>query len=109
MAEFLSLSVGVSNITASWDGRNDRLSLQGSASATVDNFEAALGALQLQTVRFKDDSTRTISVRPNVAGDVLKEGFLCTRSEGRGVSQGASFECAWFFEEIGHCGVDIWC
>ena len=34
-----------------------------------------MGALQLQTVRFKDDSTRTISVRPNVAGDVLKKDF----------------------------------
>ena len=75
VAEFLSLSGSVSNITATWDAGNDRLSLQGSASATVGNFEAALGALQLQTVRFKDDSTRTISVSPNVAGDVPKKDF----------------------------------
>ena len=73
--EFLSLSGSVSNITATWDETKDRLSLQGSLLATVGNFEAALGALQLQTVRFKDDSTRTISVRPNVAGDVPKKDF----------------------------------
>ena len=34
-----------------------------------------MGALQLQTVRFKDDSTRTISVRPNSFGDVPKKDF----------------------------------
>ena len=73
--EVLSLSIGVSNITVTWDAVNDRLSLQGSASATVGHFEAALAALQLQTVRFKDDSTRTISVSPNVAGDVPKKDF----------------------------------
>ena len=73
--EVLSLSAAAPNITATWDAVNNRLSLQGSASATVGHFEAALAALQLQTVRFKDDSTRTISVSPNVAGDVPKKDF----------------------------------
>ena len=73
--ESLSLSGSVSNITATWDTVNDRLSLQGSVSATVGHFEAALRALQLQTVRFKEDSYRKISVRPNVAEDVPKKEF----------------------------------
>ena len=73
--ESLSLSAGASNITATWDAVNDRLSLQGNASATVSDFEAALGALQLQTVRFKEDSYRTISVRPNISGDVPNKDF----------------------------------
>ena len=73
--ESLSLSGSVTNITATWDGTNDRLSLQGDASATVGNFEAALAALQLQTVRFKEDSYRTISVRPNINVDVPKKDF----------------------------------
>ena len=73
--EVLSLSAGAPNITATWDAVNDRLSLQGDASATVGNFEAALAALQLQTVRFKEDSYRTISVRPNLSGDVPKKDF----------------------------------
>ena len=41
--EVLSLSGSVSNITATWDAGNDRLSLQGSASATVGNFEVGFG------------------------------------------------------------------
>ena len=73
--ESLSLSAGASNITAIWDAVNDRLSLQGNASATVSDFEAALGALQLQTVRFEEDSYRTISVRPNISGDVPNKDF----------------------------------
>ena len=73
--EVLSLSAGAPNITATWDAVNDRLSLQGDASTTVGHFEAALEALQLQTVRFKEDSYRTISVSPNVAGGVPKRDF----------------------------------
>ena len=71
--ESLSLSGSVPNITAIWNGQI--LSLLGNASTTVANFEAALGALQLQTVRFKEDSYRTISVRPDIAGDVLQKDF----------------------------------
>ena len=73
MEESLSLFAGASNITATWGAVNDRLSLQGNASATVSDFEAALGALQLQTVRFKEDSYRT--VRPNISGDVPNKDF----------------------------------
>ena len=75
MEESLSLSGSVSNITVTWDAVNDRLSLQGNASVRASDVEAALAALQLQTVRFKDDSYRTISISPNVAEDVLKKDF----------------------------------
>ena len=71
--ESLSLSGSVPNIAATWNGQI--LSLLGDSSTTVADFEAALGALQLQTVRFKEDSYRTISVRPDVAGDVLQKDF----------------------------------
>ena len=71
--ESLSLSGSVPNIAATWDGQI--LSLRGNASATVADFEAALGALQLQTVRFKEDSYRTISVRPDVSTDIPKKVF----------------------------------
>ena len=71
--ESLSLSASVPNIAATWDGHI--LSLQGDSSTTVANFEAALGALQLQTVRLKEDGYRTISVRPNLSGDVLQKDF----------------------------------
>ena len=71
--ESLSLSGSVPNIAATWDG--DILSLLGNPSATVADFEAALGALQLQTVRLKEDSYRTISVRPDITGDVPKKDF----------------------------------
>ena len=98
VAEFLSLSAVVSNITATWDGTNDRLSLQGSAYATVGNFEAALQALQLQTVRFKEDSYRTVSVGP--FRRCSQEGILCTRGESRGVVPGAFSRCARFSGNI---------
>ena len=71
--ESLSLSGSVPNIAAIWDGHI--LSLLGDSSTTVADFEAALGALQLQTVRLKEDSYRTISVRPDITGDVPKKDF----------------------------------
>ena len=74
VAEALSLSVNVPNITVAWDG-SGILSLSGSSSATRANFEAALAALQLQTVRFKDDSYRTISIHPDITEDVPKKNF----------------------------------
>ena len=80
--EALSLSVDdVPNITVAWDGSkilldgSGILSLWGSTSATRANFEAALAALQLQTVRFKDDSDRTISIHPDITEDVPKKNF----------------------------------
>ena len=85
VGEVLFLSGGVSNITVIWDAVNNRLFLQGNTSATVGNFEAALGALQLQTVRFKEDSYRTISVRPDIFIDVPRKDFYA-----REVKVGAS-------------------
>ena len=80
--EALSLSVDdVPNITVAWDPSkilldgSGILSLWGSTSATRANFEAALAALQLQTVRFKDDSYRTISIHPDITEDVPKKNF----------------------------------
>ena len=80
--EALSLSVDdVPNITVAWDPSkilldgSGILSLWGSSSATRANFEAALAALQLQTVRFKDDSYRTISIHPDITEDVPKKNF----------------------------------
>ena len=102
--EALSLSTGVSSITAVWDGRT--LSLQSSGSATVDDFVAALGALQLQTVRFKDDSYRTISVRPDLSGDVPKKDFYVREVKVEASPREPLFERAWFCEDIDHCGAE---
>ena len=70
-------SVPDSKIVVKWDPDTWRLSLAAvsSGSAARADFQAVLNALQLQTVHFGQVSHRTISVRPELSGDVLKQEF----------------------------------
>ena len=74
------LSVGThgvsdSKIAVKWDAENGRLSLQGTTSARRADFQAVLNALQLRTVHFGQVSHRTISVGPELPGDISKKEF----------------------------------
>ena len=72
-----SHGVGSDKIVVSWDAVNWRLSLAAasSGSAARADFQAVLNAVQLQTVHFGQVSHRTISVLPDVPGDVSRKEF----------------------------------
>ena len=72
-----SHGVGSDKIVVSWDAVNWRLSLAAasSGSAARADFQAVLNAVQLQTVHFGQVSHRTISVLPDVPGDVPRKEF----------------------------------
>ena len=72
-----SHGVASSKIVVSWDPDTWRLSLAAvsGGNATRADFQAILNALQLQTVHFGQVSHRTISVSPELSGDVFKKEF----------------------------------
>ena len=76
---FLKDNHRTTTITSSWSWNKDTnigiLSLQSDGTATPDDFQAALNALALRTVRFAGASARTISVRPDVAAEVPQKDY----------------------------------
>ena len=64
-----------------WDADNWRLALQGSDTATQDDFRAVLGSLQMKTVPFGRVSHRTISVQPDVRTSVVRAGYYLREVE----------------------------
>ena len=76
--EYLSVGthgVADSKISVSWDADNWRLALQGSDTATQDDFRDVLRALQLQTVHSAQISHRTILVKPDISVSVARAAY----------------------------------
>ena len=59
-------------IRVSWDAGSNKLSLQGTSSAVVGDFQAVLAKLQLQTVFFGENSYRSVLVTPNISASVSR-------------------------------------
>ena len=76
---FLEDGHDIASITSSWSWNKDTnigiLSLRSDGTATVDDFQAALNALALRTVRSGSASIRTISVRPDIAAEVPQKDY----------------------------------
>ena len=77
--EELFLKAGIASIEDSWSWDSVTgigiLSLQSNGAATADHFQTVLDALALRTVRSASASARTISVRPDAAGDIEKKDY----------------------------------
>ena len=76
--EYLSVGthgVADSKIAVSWDADNWRLALQGSDTATQDDFRDVLRVLQLQTVHSDQTSHRTILVKPDISVSVARAAY----------------------------------
>ena len=78
-ALFLEDGHDIATIASSWrwddSTRIGTLSLRSNGSATVGDFQAVLNVLALRTVRFAGASARTISVRRDIATEVLKKDY----------------------------------
>ena len=72
-------------IRVSWDAGSNKLSLQGTSSAVVGDFQAVLAKLQLQTVFFGENSYRSVLVTPNISASVSRAWYYV-----RGLAVGAS-------------------
>ena len=74
---FLEDNHGITTIRSSrsWDAGASIGILSLNGTATVDDFQAVLNALALRTVRSSSASVRTISVRPDVPGEVEKKDY----------------------------------
>ena len=73
-----SHAVDTSKIVVSWEAEHWRLSLQGSSSATRADFQAALEALQLQTVHFRAGKHSDDFAATGYFRGCSQEGILCT-------------------------------